>query len=100
MISIAELEPALSGHDLWARSTPDHSGPVETSGGEAGDSYEIEKLVRKRIRRTRGKVSDDEVSWTSNPKTKELERASKAELEELEREKPAKVEDLELYQDK
>ncbi len=53
VVSIAQLEPAPPGEDPWARPKPDNPGPVEA--GDAANSYEIEKIVRKRVPRARGR---------------------------------------------
>ena len=66
VISVDHLEPAPLGSDPYAREVPDHPPAVYVEGDtEEWQSYEIEKLTDKRIRRYgRGKpITEYKVRW-------------------------------------
>lgn len=57
VVSIAQLEPAKKRQDLYNRSWSDHPPAVETEGDtEKWKSYEVEKLIGKRMRRYGRKI--------------------------------------------
>ena len=52
VISISQLEPAPEGADPYNRPRPDHPGSIHVDGDtDEWVSYEIEKLVGKRMRK-------------------------------------------------
>ena len=65
VISVAQLEPTPDGTDPYQRPRPDHPPSVETEGDtEHFKSYEVEKLVKKRVRKYgRTPVTQYMVRW-------------------------------------
>ena len=66
VISISQLEPAPEGADPYNRPRPDHPGSVHVEGDtKEWVSYEIEKLVGKRMRKLgRGPlIKEYQVRW-------------------------------------
>lgn len=51
VISIAQLEPAPKSEDPFKRPYPTNPGPVRAEGDDSAPSYEIERIIGKRISR-------------------------------------------------
>ena len=68
VVSVTHLEPAPEGEDPYERE-PAEPRPVETEGDDEADTYEVERIVAKRMVRTgRGRRrrahSEFRVKWT------------------------------------
>lgn len=64
---MTHLEPAPPGDDPYERQKVE-PGPVEIDGGDDSDSYEVEKIIAKRVvytgrERRRRALSQFRVKW-------------------------------------